>query len=139
MRFDWRYAFHSFWFLQVLMLLMSPVIFEPGASSKELAVGAMLGLVIVDGLFTRQYPYFSRFGRQGFEGLVGFIFFTIIACVAPYFPNWSPAIWGFMSFCVASFGGTLDGYLAYPTEIMVGQTRKQLRRKAEFTHKPIPH
>jgi len=138
MRYDWRYGFHSFWFLMTLMLMMSPVIFIDRLTVKHFALGTMAAILIVDYLFTRQYPYFNRFGRQGFSGLLSIGFFVVMVAVAPYFGYWSPSAWGFVSFCVASFGGSLDGRIAHPTDILVNQTRAQLRKKAEILRKPMP-
>lgn len=57
MKFDWRYAFHSFWFLMVLMVLLSLTTAVDQVHGVRIALGVILGFLIVDSLWTWQYPY----------------------------------------------------------------------------------
>ncbi|WP_143462572.1 MULTISPECIES: hypothetical protein [Levilactobacillus] len=133
MKFDWRYAFHSFWFFMMLMVLLSLTTAVDNFHGVRIALGVIFGFLVVDGLWTWQYPYFNRLGRQGITALINLGLFVIIAafCLA-FKQEWSASVWGFMSFWLASIGGTMDGYLARPTTILVWQTRGDLRKKAEI-------
>lgn len=52
MKFDWRYAFHSFWFLMVLMVLLSLTTAVDQVHGVRIALGVILGFLIVDSLWT---------------------------------------------------------------------------------------
>ncbi|MCI1553394.1 MAG: hypothetical protein LKH74_05655 [Levilactobacillus sp.] len=133
MKFDWRYAFHSFWFLMALMVLLSLTTAVDHVHGVRIALGVIFGFLLVDGLWTWQYPYFNRLGRQGASAMINLVLFVIIAAFTLAFKQeWSASVWGFMSFWLASIGGTIDGYLARPTKILASQTRGDLRKKAEI-------
>ncbi|MFD1454361.1 hypothetical protein ACFQ44_01545 [Levilactobacillus lanxiensis] len=133
MKFDWRYAFHSFWFLMTLMVFLSLTTAVDNFHGVRIALGVILGFLIVDALLTWQYPYFNRLGRQGVTALINLGLFAIIAAFTLAFKQeWSANIWGFISFWLAGFGGIIDGYLAQPTKILADQTRGDLRKKAEI-------
>lgn len=133
MKFDWRYAFHSFWFLMVLMVLLSLTTAVDQVHGVRIALGVILGFLIVDSLWTWQYPYFNRLDRQGVTALINLGLFVVIAAFTLALKTaWPASVWGFMSFWLASIGGTLDGYLARPTRVLVHQTRGDLRKKAEI-------
>lgn len=133
MKFDWRYAFHSFWFLMVLMVLLSLTTAVDQIHGIRIALGVILGFLLVDSLWTWQYPYFNRLDRQGVTALINLGLFVVIAAFTLALKTaWSASVWGFMSFWLASIGGTLDGYLARPTKVLIYQTRGDLRKKAEI-------
>lgn len=133
MKFDWRYAFHSFWFLMVLMVLLSLTTAVDQIHGIRIALGVILGFLLVDSLWTWQYPYFNRLDRQGVTALINLgLFVVIVAFTLALKTAWSASVWGFMSFWLASIGGTLDGYLARPTKVLIYQTRGDLRKKAEI-------
>ncbi|KIO94685.1 hypothetical protein N624_0799 [Levilactobacillus brevis] len=111
MKFDWRYAFHSFWFLMVLMVLLSLTTAVDQVHGVRIALGVILGFLIVDSLWTWQYPYFNRLDRQGVTALINLGLFVVIAAFTLALKTaWSASVWGVMSFWLASIGGTLDGY-----------------------------
>lgn len=131
MVFDWRYAFHSFWFLLTYLILSSTAVFFNQGHALRMALGAIFALLVVDVLFTRNYPYFSRVGRQGVTVLLSIMLFAMIALLSANFdPNWPSIVWDFTDFCLAAFGGTIDGYLVQPTKILPYQTRRDLIKKA---------
>ncbi|WP_367377139.1 hypothetical protein [Levilactobacillus cerevisiae] len=116
-----------------LMVLLSLTTAVDNVHGVRIALGVILGFLLVDGLWTWQYPYFNRLGRQGHTAMINLFLFAIIAAFTLAFKqDWSASVWGFMSFWLASIGGTIDGYLAQPTRILVGQTRGDLRKKAEI-------
>ncbi|WP_125681548.1 hypothetical protein [Levilactobacillus yonginensis] len=132
MKFDWRYAFHSFWYLMVLVILLSTSVVAQHHALR-LTAGVVLAFLIIDSFWTWQYPYFNRFGRQGPSALIDLGLFGLIAMLALLLGSgWSAHEWGLLAFSLASLGGTLDGYLAKPTKIQLTQTRAQLRKKAEI-------
>ena len=132
MKFDWRYAFHSFWLLMAATVLLSTVaVTEHHALRVALCI--VLAFGVIDLLWTWEYPYFSRFSRQGSSALINLALFVMVAFVAVKIGRgWSPKEWGLLSFSLASIAGTIDGYLARPTKIQLMQTRQQLRKKAEI-------
>ncbi|GEO68055.1 hypothetical protein [Levilactobacillus spicheri] len=137
MRFDWRYAFHSFWFLMTYLILSSTaVFFNDQGHSLRMALGTIVALIVVDVLFTRNYPYFNRVDRQGATILVSIAMFALVALLAANFdPTWPSIVWDFTGFCLASIGGTIDGYLVRPTELKPAQTRRELIRRERLLKK----
>jgi len=139
MQFDWRYAFHSFWFLMAYLILSSTAVFFSGGHPLRMAVGTIVALLIVDILFTHDYPYFNRVDRQGATVLVSLSMFALVTILAANFdPNWPSILWDFTGFCLASLGGTVDGYLVRPTELKPNQTQRELRKRAKLL-KDITH
>ncbi|GEO67804.1 hypothetical protein VC81_07765 [Levilactobacillus spicheri] len=133
MTFDWRYAFHSFWFLMTYMILLSMASFVGQGQSIQLVLGGIGALMVVDALFTHNYPYFNRIDRQGFDIVAsgcGLALMTIIAVNLS--TAWPSAVWGLIIFSLAALGGTIDGHLVRPTQLGPGQTRQELRKKAEL-------
>ncbi|MDT6979758.1 hypothetical protein [Levilactobacillus zymae] len=138
MKFDWRYAFHAFWLYLTFMILFSTAYYFNQGHSLRMAVGTIVALLVVDGLFTRNYPYFNRVNRQGALALIDLAFFALLVLLAMNFnPDWPQAIWNAMSFFLAGMGGTVDGCVAHKTRILPYQTRRDLIRKAEIQGKPI--
>jgi len=133
MTFDWRYAFHSFWFLMTFMVLVSMVGFVNRGLSIRVILGAIIGLMVVDALFTHQYPYFNRIDRQGFDIVASGCALALMTLIAANLsPDWPSTVWGLIIFGLASLCGTIDGYLVKETKLEPGQTHQELRKQAEF-------
>lgn len=136
MAFDWRYAFHSFWFLLTYQILSSTAVFFNQGHALRMALGTVVALLVVDALFTHDYPYFDRIDRQGVTVLVSIAMFALLALLAENFdPSWPVIVWDFTGFCLASLGGTIDGYLVKPTDLSPTQSRRDLRRRAALAKK----
>lgn len=140
MKFDWRYAFHSFWFLMTLLLLMTPAFFSTQVHPVRATLGPVIGFMIVDELLTHHYPYFNRLHRQGITVIISVGFIVLLALLSwGINPAWPGSVWGLVIFGCASFGGTIDGYLVNPTRILPGDTLQDVRRKSLIMQKPIDH
>ncbi|MGY5340611.1 hypothetical protein [Levilactobacillus spicheri] len=62
--------------------------------------------------------------------------FALVALLAANFdPTWPSIVWDFTGFCLASIGGTIDGYLVRPTELKPAQTRRELIRRERLLKK----
>lgn len=133
MTFDWRYAFHSFWFLMTYMILLSMAGFVNQGLSFSLVLGGIGALMLVDALFTHDYPYFNRVDRQGVDVIASGCALALMTLIAANLStDWSSSVWGLIIFSLAGLGGTIDGYLVRPTDLEPGQTRRALLKKAEL-------
>lgn len=136
MQFDWRYAFHSFWFLMTYLILSSTAVFLNASHPLRMAIGTVVALLIVDLLFTHNYPYFNRVDRQGPQVLVSIAMFALIVILSKALdPSWASIVWDFLDFCLAALGGTIDGYLVRPTELKPNQTLRSLRKRKALLKK----
>lgn len=128
MLFDWRYAFHSFWFLLTYMILLSTAVFLDQGNVLHMALGAIVALFVVDGLFTHNYPYFNRIDRQGIATVASICAFAVLTLAAAGLSiAWPSNIWDLVAFGLAALGGTIDGILARTTQLDPGTTRRELR------------
>ncbi|GEO75173.1 hypothetical protein LNA02_18710 [Levilactobacillus namurensis] len=125
MVFDWRYAFHSFWFLLTYMILLSTSVFLD--LGQGMALGTIGALMVVDGLFTHNYPYFNRVDREGIAIVASICAFAVLTLAAGGVSTaWSSLVWDLLAFALAALGGTIDGCLARPTQLDPGDTRRAL-------------